>query len=166
MKKSKRGKVAQAPTVEPLTGWAETQRMAADVVAEAMGVPKPELVRQAYKVEPLVLRMGGVDYPMEQSRVMVGHDLDDGVQRYPAPFHTSARPEAEKAERTLTSTRDAGIYTEDARGPVPDALHLDPLWTSRLSAMAEAANQTPRQYLETLVRRAWVAMPSGKRVGL
>jgi hypothetical protein len=54
-----------------------------------------------------------------------------------------------------------------ARRIEPDLalLGLDDVWTGRLVKMASAAGTTPQKYLERLVRRAWVSLPSTMRVG-
>jgi hypothetical protein len=40
---------------------------------------------------------------------------------------------------------------------------LDPLWVERLGKMAAEVHQTREEYLTTLVKRAWCAMPLAKR---
>lgn len=41
-------------------------------------------------------------------------------------------------------------------------VELDPLWQQRLATLATHQGVTPAAYLETLIRRAWVALPTQK----
>ena len=46
---------------------------------------------------------------------------------------------------------------------LPITWQLDELWSGRLRRMAEAAQVKPEAYLERLLHRAWVALPSAQR---
>ena len=49
------------------------------------------------------------------------------------------------------------------REPRPSEYAFDENLNSMLIKMASAARQTPQRYLETLVKRAWIGMPSKLR---
>jgi hypothetical protein len=65
--------------------------------------------------------------------------------------------------------REIDAQHERAEGRVASAiapdltLILGELWTVRLAKMADAAGQMPTQYLQTLLARAWTAMPRRSR---
>lgn len=47
--------------------------------------------------------------------------------------------------------------------PPPSTVPLDPIWRKRLDTMASLVGASPQKYLETLLARAWSAVPLGKR---
>lgn len=53
--------------------------------------------------------------------------------------------------------------TEANGGQEPSAFVLEALWLERLQQMAALAHQSPNQYLQTLLARAWTAMPRRSR---
>lgn len=59
---------------------------------------------------------------------------------------------------TLPGPMGAILPSSDER-----VVELAPMWRDRLRKMADAAGTTPAEYLETLIRRAWVSMPLAKR---
>lgn len=81
-----------------------------------------------------------------------------------------AAADAESAPAYLKAmAREIDAQHERAEGRVASAiapdltLILGELWTVRLAKMAEAAGQMPTQYLQTLLARAWTAMPRRSR---
>jgi hypothetical protein len=81
-----------------------------------------------------------------------------------------AAADAESAPAYLKAmAREIDAQHERAEGLIASAiapdltLILGELWTVRLAKMADAAGQMPTQYLQTLLARAWTAMPRRSR---
>lgn len=79
--------------------------------------------------------------------------------------HIRRRLDEDPALRGFVARYMASCHalTESNGGTPPTAFVLDALWLERLAKMAELAHTTPHAYLETLLRRAWCAMPTRHR---
>mgnify|MGYP001563448548 CR=1 FL=1 len=150
----------------PFAEWPESVR--AQVEANrAEGSAEQLQISDETELTPdeLVAAIDAIDSTAPPAR----NTLTDYLPALPAPVIEDA-PADENHSAYLSALRqemdDRKEYAEGklAAALAPDlALVLGELWTVRLAKMADLAGQSPNQYLQTLLARAWTAMPRRSR---